>query len=99
MQVASQITEHINKLTEAIIETKTTIEDETYGMDPEDTLVAPLMLSPLKMEFPVQALQSGTEEYDVVLKSMGTLMLDFSELPLADVYSIQYAATTELCIR
>ena len=70
-----------------------------YGVDPGDTLAMPMLLSPLKMELPAQTLQSATEEYDVVLKEMGTLMPDFSNLPLSYVYSIEYPDATELCIR
>ena len=96
--MVSKVVEHLNKLTEAINEVKTTIEDETYGVDPGDTLAAPMLFLPLNMELKVQALESGTEEYDGVMKALGMLMLDFSKLSLAEVYFIQHAATTKLHI-
>ena len=36
MQVANKIGEHVNKLTEAINEVKTTLEAKTYGIDHGD---------------------------------------------------------------
>ena len=51
MQVAKKIIEHVNKIIEAINEVKTNVEVETYGIDPEDTLVVPLLFSPLKIKF------------------------------------------------
>ena len=97
--MASKIFEHLNKLTEAINEVKTTVEDETYGMDPGDTLVVPLLLPPLKMELKVEALESGMEEYDDVIKEMGMLMMYFSKLPLSDVYFIEHVVVTKIFIR
>ena len=57
MQVAGQFFEHLNRLTTAINEVKNIVETEMYGMDPGDTLVVPRLLLPLRIEFPVQALQ------------------------------------------
>ena len=48
-----------------------------YGVDPEDNLATPLLLVPLKMEFPVQELQSDTEEHEAILKPMEMLTMEF----------------------
>ena len=50
MQVANNLTEHVKKLTEAINEVKNTVEADTYGIDPGDTLVPPLLFLPLKLD-------------------------------------------------
>ena len=94
-----KVVEHLNKITEATNEVKTTIETETYGMDPRDTLAMPMLLLPLKMELKVWALDSGTEEYDDVIKELGILRLDFSKLPFAEIYSIHHVNATKLCIK
>ena len=67
MQVANRIIEHVNRIMEAINEVKTTVEAETYDIDPCDTLATPLLLLPLNLELKEQALESGSPEYDDVI--------------------------------
>ena len=86
--MASKCIEHLNKLTKAINEVKTTVDVETYGVDLRDTLAAPLLLPPLKLELQVKELESGMPKYDDVIQAIGTLWLDFSKLALYEVYSI-----------
>ena len=50
MKLTNKLTKHVNNITESINEVKSTIEAETYDVDPGDTLVAPLLLSSLKIE-------------------------------------------------
>ena len=49
---------HVNKLTEAINEVKSTFKAETYYVDPRDVLETPLILSPLNIEIQAQALDT-----------------------------------------
>ena len=88
MRLTNKLTEHVNKLIEAINEVHTTFKAEMYSVDPHDTLEAPLLLSLLKIEFKAQAIETWTQEFDDVVHEMGTLSLDFSKLALADVYVI-----------
>ena len=83
-------------LIEAINEVKSTVEAKTYGMDPNETLVTPLLFPLVKIDVQAREMETGTPEFDNIVHEFGTLMLDFSKLYLADVYSIQHAATTEL---
>ena len=83
---------------EAINEVKSTIKAETYGVDPNDTLVTPLLLSPVKIDVKETTMDMGTLEFDHVLHEFGTLTMDLSKLALAKFYVVQHAATTKIRI-
>ena len=99
MRLTNKLEEHINTLTEAINEVLNMIESETYGMDPSDALVTPLLLPLVKIEVQPRAMETGIQEYDDVIHQFGTLSIDFSKLALVGVYTIQHVATTEIRIR
>ena len=67
-------------------------------MDPADTLVTLMLLSPLRIEILVQAFSTEEVEKEVSVHSLDTLILDFSNLMLPQIYSIQHATTTEVRI-
>ena len=60
MRLTNKLVEHINTLTEAINEVQNTVEADTYGVDPSDTLVTPLQLSSVKIKVQSQAMETGT---------------------------------------
>ena len=68
-------------------------------MDPNDTLVTPLLFPLVNIEVQSQPMQTGTKEYDDVVHEFGTLHIDFSKLALGEVYAIHYASTTEIRIQ
>ena len=99
LQLTNQLEEHVNTLTEAINEVQNTIEAKTYNVDPNDTLVTPLLLMRVKIDVHSWALEIGTQEYDYVVHVFETMSIDFSKLSLAEVYAIQHAYATEIEIR
>ena len=50
MQLTNKLEQHINTLTEAINEVRHIVEAETYDVDPNGTLVTPLLLPLVKIE-------------------------------------------------
>ena len=86
-------------LTEAMNEVKSTVEAETYDIDPDDILVSQLMFPPLKIELKVQELESRMLKYDDVIHVMGKLSLDFSKITLAEVYTMQHVSVMEIRIK
>ena len=99
LRLTNQLEEHVNTLTEAINEVWHTVEADTYYLDPNDTLVTPLLLLRVKIEVHSWALEIGTQEYDYVVHVFETMSIDFSKLALAEVYAIQHAYATEIKIR
>ena len=67
---------------EAINEVKSTIKAETYGMDPNEALLTPLILPSTNIEVQSWVTETGTQEYDDVVHEFGTLSLYFSKLTL-----------------
>ena len=80
MRLMNKMTEHINALTNTVNEVRNTVEDKNYGMDRNDTLVAPLLLPPVNMDIQSQAMETGTQEYDYVIHDFGTFSIYFSKL-------------------
>ena len=64
--MTNKITEHINQITEAINKVKTTIEAETYSVDPSIPLVTPELVPPIKVEIQRCAMEMGTGDFDDV---------------------------------
>ena len=48
----ASITTKVNRLAETVAEVHDTMQAETYGVDPTDTLVTPVLLPPLRIEMP-----------------------------------------------
>ena len=83
---------------DAINEVQHIVEDETCNVDPNDTLVTPLLFPSVKIEVQLWAMEIGVPEYDDVFQEFGTLSLDFSKITLSEVYGIQHATATEIRI-
>ena len=49
VKIASQVQDHLNKLTVAINDIKDTVEAKTYGIDPSVPLVTPTLVPPIKV--------------------------------------------------
>ena len=99
MCLTNKLTNHVNKLTEAINEVKITIEAEAYGVDPNSTLEELLLFSPLKIGFNVQALETCQQAFGDVTHDFKTLIIDFSKLTLVEVYVVHHGATTRIRIQ
>ena len=86
-----QVTEHLNKLTEAINDVKDIFEPKTYAMDPNVPLVTPELVPPIKVEIHGRAMETGMGmgAFDDVVKYFDTLQIDFSKLTLGEVYELQ----------
>ena len=69
-------------------------------MDPNDPLVTPLMLPPVKIDIQAGAMDMiRMPDFDHVVHEFGKLKLDFSKLALGDVYATHHAPTTEIRIQ
>ena len=82
------ITTKVNQLEETMAEVCDTMQDETYGVDPTDTLVMPVLLPPLIIEMPTQEFSTEEAEKEASVHSLETLTLYFSKLTLPQIYSI-----------
>ena len=86
VSIATQVQDHLNKLTVAINDIKDTMEAETYGTDPSMPLVTLTLVPLIKVLIQMQALEVNEET------STGTgdnsAEIDFSKLLLEEVYSI-----------
>ena len=73
--VVGQVSEHLNKLIEAINDVKATIEAETYGMDPNVPLVTQELVSPIKVQIHRCTMETGMAMgvFDDVVKEFDTL--------------------------
>ena len=78
----NSITTKVNRLAETVIEVHDTMQDETYGVDPADTLAMPVLLPHLRIEIPVQEFSIEEAKKEVSFHSLDTLILDFSKLTL-----------------
>ena len=72
---------------------------ETYGVGQENSLETPIMLLPLRIEIPVEALYKKGKENEASIHNLDTLILNFSKLTLPQIYSIQQDTTTEITIQ
>ena len=79
------------KLIESINEVKSTIEADTYGVDPNVKVVTPQLVSPIKVTIQASALETEISKsaFDNVVNEFSTLRLDFSKFPLSEVYEVQ----------
>ena len=91
MNVADQVSKNLNKLIDAINDVKTTVEAETYVVDPNLSLVIPELVPPIKVQIHGASLEIGTTTaaFDNVVKEFATLQIKFSKLSLGEVYEIQ----------
>ena len=94
-----KLADHINTMTKAINEVKRIVEADTYSVDPNDVLETPLLLPPVNIDIQAWAMDTGTSEFVNVSHWFETLYMDFSKLTLAEVYTFQHAAVTEIRIR
>ena len=101
MQVEKKVTEHLNKLIDAINNVKTTVEAETYGVYPSIPLVTPELVSLIKVEIDGTTLETGTTTgaFDDVVKEFATLQVDFSKISLGLFYEIEHLAAMEIGLR
>ena len=91
----------MNKLIDAINEVKATVEAETYDVDPNVQVVPPQLVPPVKVTIQTSALEIGTSPstFENVVNEFATLQLDFSKLPLIEVYEVQQEAATKMRLR
>ena len=66
----------------------------THGVTQSDALAAPIMIPPLTIEMPAEALSKKGEESEASLHNLNTLILNFSKLTLLQIYSIQQTTAT-----
>ena len=67
-------------------------------MDPNDTLVTPLLFPSVKIDIQERTMETRTPEFDNVVHGFETLYMDLSKLTLVEVHVVQHAATTEIQI-
>ena len=88
----------VNQLAKIVTEVHDAMQDETYGVDPANTLAMPVLLPPLRIEMPVQEFSTEEAKKEASVHSLDTLILDFSKITLLQIYSIQHATATEIRI-
>ena len=88
----TSLSAQVTRLEEYVIEVCNTMQDETYGVDPLDTLVTLMVLPPLRIEIPTHAFSIDATKTDASVHILDTLTLDFSKIILPQIYSIQHAA-------
>ena len=88
--IAEKVGGHLNKLIEAINGVKATVEAETYGVDPNVQVVTPQLVMPIKVTIESSSLETriGLSAFENVVNEFSTLQLDFSKMPLNEVYEI-----------
>ena len=82
----------MNKLIESINEVKSTIEAETYGVDPNVPLATPELVPPIKVNILRRALETEIETSALD----DSLQIEFSKLALSEVYEVQQAVAFEV---
>ena len=75
-------------LIEDINDVKITVEIETYGIYPNDTLVTPLLLLLVKAYIKVKEMETRTLEFDSVVRDFGKLSKYFSKFASVEVYVV-----------
>ena len=58
------------------------MQAETYGVNQADTLATPVMLPPLKIEFPAEAFSTKEEDKKESIHTLNTLILNFLKLTM-----------------
>ena len=86
VSIATQVQDHLNKLTTNINDIKDTMEAETYGVDPNVPLVTPALVSLIKVLIQKQALEATKEASTDTTDH--SVEIYFSKLFLEDIYSI-----------
>ena len=84
----------VNQMEETVAEVHDTMQAETYGVEPVDTLATLVLLLPLRIEMPTQEFSTEEVEKEASVHSLDTLILDFSKLTLLPIYSIQHVVAT-----
>ena len=56
--VADQVSQHLNKVVEAINDVKVTVEAETYDVDPSVPLVTPKLVPLIKVKMQAQVMET-----------------------------------------
>ena len=92
---------HLNKLIKVISDVKAIVEAETYGVDPNIQVVAPILVPPIMVTIQTSTLQieTGPSAFDNMVNKFSTLQLDFSRMPLSEVYEVQQEAAMEMRLR
>ena len=67
----------VNRLVQAITEVRDTMQAETYGVHPADTLAMPVLLPPLRIEMPAHAFSTEEAKKEASVHRLDTLILDF----------------------
>ena len=70
------------------------MEAKTYGVDPNIPLATPELVLLIKVNIMRHKLEIDTETS--VVDDNSTLHIDFSTLPLSEVYEIKQAATSKI---
>ena len=77
VKLSVQVFEHLNKFIDAINNVKTTIEVDTYGMDPSVSLVTLELVPPIKVQIHGGAMETRMRigAFDDVVKEFSTLQI------------------------
>ena len=67
-------------------------------MNPNDTLVTPLLLPLIKMDIHAREMETGMPKFDNVFHEFETIYMELSKLTLSEVYVVQHAGETEIRI-
>ena len=97
VSIATQVQDHLNKLTVDVNNIKATVEVETCGIDPNMPLVTSMLVPPIKLLIHKQELEVNEETSAGA--SDNNIEIDFYRLLLEDIYSIKKAAAIELRLR
>ena len=84
----------VTRVEEVVTKVHDTMQAETYGVDPSNTLAMLVLLPPLRIEIPVHAFSTDATKKDTSVHTLDILTLDFSKLTLPQTYSIQHVVAT-----
>ena len=76
------ITTKVNQLARTVTEVRDTMQAGTHGVTQSDALAAPIMIPPLTIEMPAEALSKKGTKNEESLHNLDTMILNFSKLKL-----------------